>query len=154
MVNNIVVRKADDLDIPIINEIIQLSKSYWGYNKEFMAVFMEKFSVNENYLNLHTVKVFCNDKNVLGFFSFVFHEDRTLELDHFFLHPDYIGKGFGRYMWNACCEVAKELGANEFTLWSDPNAELFYNRMGCEKIGVKKSPFMPDRYPSIMRYKL
>jgi streptomycin 6-kinase len=50
--------------------------------------------------------------------------------------------------------VANDLGAKEFTLWADPEAEGFYAKMGCKKIGVKKSPFMPDRYPPIMRFKL
>jgi len=152
--NNMTIRDANNLDIPFINEIMRVSKAHWGYGTAFMDVFMEKFSINEKYLAENTTKVLSQNEHIIGFFSFAFHDDQSLELYHFFLHPDFIGKGFGRDMWNACCLVAQELGANEFTLWSDPQAELFYSKMGCEKIGVKKSPLMENRYPSIMRYKL
>ena len=50
--------------------------------------------------------------------------------------------------------MAIEQGKYEFIIWSDPNAENFYLRMGYEKIGVRQSPMMPDRYPPILKFKL
>ncbi|HVE45045.1 MAG TPA: GNAT family N-acetyltransferase [Gammaproteobacteria bacterium] len=72
----------------------------------------------------------------------------------FLLHPDYIGKGVGRMLWHACCQETKLQGRNEFIIWSDPHAENFYLKMGCEKIGVRQSPMMPDRYPPILKFNL
>lgn len=40
---------------------------------------------------------------------------------------------------------------NEFILWSDPGADGFYKKMGCIKIGTKKSPMMPNRSPAIFK---
>ena len=57
-------------------------------------------------------------------------------------------------MWDACCQEAKKQGENEFIIWSDPNAENFYLKMGCQKIGVRESPMMPNRYPPILKYKI
>jgi len=34
------------------------------------------------------------------------------------------------------------------------DAENFYLKMGCEKIGARQSPMMPDRYPPILKYKM
>lgn len=152
--SRIAVRKATNPDIASINEIMQLSKAHWGYDEAFMDAFMQKFSINENYLANQNVHIIFKDKDIIGFFSFIFHDNDSLELDHFFLHPNYIGKGLGKRLWKECCIVASGLGAKEFILWSDPQAEGFYAKMGCKKIGVKKSPFMPNRYPSIMRYEL
>lgn len=151
---NMTVRRATHSDLQAINEVMRLSKGHWGYDAAFMDAFMEKFSVNEDYLAQNTVRVFCQESALIGFFSFIVHSDHTFELDLFFLHPKQIGKGIGKVMWQECCRVAKDLGAKEFTLWADPQSEPFYAKMGCEKIGVKKSPFMPDRYPPVMRYKL
>ena len=147
-------RKATYADIPFLNATMRLSKAHWAYDQAFMDAFMHKYSIDENYLDHHDVTLLCKEGDLIGYFSFTFHEDHTLELDHFFLHPSYIGKGLGKRLWKECCLVAIKLGATEFTLWSDPEAEPFYAKMGCEKIGVKQSPFMPDRYPPIMRYKL
>jgi hypothetical protein len=51
-------------------------------------------------------------------------------------------------------EDLKAHGVNKFILWSDPGAETFYKKMGCIKIGVKKSPMMSDRYPVIFEYEI
>ena len=147
-------RRAQDQDLISLNEKLRLSKAYWGYDQIFMDAFMEKFALSEKYLQNNIVYVMSQSTNNIGFFSFVFHEDHSLELDHFFVSPDYIGRGFGRKMWNACCDVAQELDVEEFILWADPEAEGFYSKMGCTKIGVKESPLMPNRYPPIMCFKL
>lgn len=147
-------RHAKDFDIPSINQVLKASKGYWGYDEVFMNAFMEQFGLNEKYLLDNTVFVMFKSDFIIGFFSFVLHEDRSLELDHFFIHPDFIRQGYGKQMWEIGCNVARDLGADEFTLWADPEAESFYVKMGCEKIGVRKSSFLPNRYPPVMRKSL
>jgi streptomycin 6-kinase len=139
-------------DLPQINALMRLSKAHWGYDENFMNTFMEKFGMDAGYIKKNTVKLLSIHGKTTGFYGFSVHPDGSLELDHFFLHPEYIGKGMGRMLWNASCNTARELGATHFVLWCDPNAESFYLRMGCEKIGEKKSPMMSDRYPAVMRY--
>ncbi len=148
------IRKANDPDISAINQVLRLSKGYWGYDEIFMDAFMEQFALNEKYLQDNTVYVMQKNEDIVGFFSFVFHEDDSLELDLFFISPEYIGKGYGRQLWKSCCSIACELGVEAFILWADPNAEGFYTKMGCKKIGVKKSSFLPNRYPPIMQFTL
>jgi streptomycin 6-kinase len=148
------IRKSKSSDIHLLNQIMRLSKAHWGYDDPFLDAFMEKFRIQEEYLNKHGITIFLENHEGIGFFSFIHHDDQLLELDLFFLHPDYIGKGFGRQLWQAACEEARNFHVTGFTLWSDPNAETFYVKMGCKKIGVKKSPFMPNRYPPIMHYDL
>ena len=87
-------------------------------------------------------------------YSFSRNKDNQLELDNFFLHPDYIGQGIRKIMWERCVESAKSHKDPFFILWSDPNAEGFYFKMGCEKIGARKSPMMPNRYPAIFKCNL
>lgn len=147
-------RRANSSDIASINNILRASKGYWGYDEFFMNSFMERYALSDKYIKDNAVYVMFNNKNIIGFFSLVLHADHSLELDHFFIRPECVRKGYGKQLWTICSSVARDLGAEEFTLWSDPQAEDFYAKMGCEKIGVKKSPFMPDRYPPIMRFKL
>lgn len=146
-------RKAEISDISNINMTLRLSKAYWGYDEAFVDAFMKVFAIDEGYLNQHTVRVLYEEKQIAGFFCFMF-KDQLWELDFFFLHPDYIGKGLGRKLWKACCETSQELGIKEFTLWSDPHAEPFYVKMGCKRIGMKESPVMRNRLCPIMHYKI
>ncbi len=80
----------------------------------------------------------------IGFYSFSVGRKKS-ELDNFFIDPGYIGKGFGQKMWLIMVEDFKAHGISKFILWSDPGAEAFYKKMGCVKIGVKKSPMMSVR---------
>lgn len=141
-------------DLNKVNSILRISKSYWSYNKEFIDIFMEKFGITPEYLENHTIKLFYIDNRLAGFYNFEINTDNLFELANFFLHPDFIGKGIGKILWDACCQTALEQEKYEFILWSDPNAESFYLKMGCEKIGVRQSPMMPDRYPAILKFKI
>lgn len=137
-----------------INHLLRLSKSYWGYDKNFIDHFMNKLGITHTYMEQHIIKMFYVDGTLAGFFNFGFNDEGLFELDNFFLHPNFIGKGIGQKLWDACCQEAKKQGENEFIIWSDPNAENFYLKMGCQKIGVRESPMMPNRYPPILKYKI
>ena len=144
--------KIEDLDL--INTIMYLSKSYWGYDEEFMDGFMASFTINEAYLKKHMIKLAFHQEKLVGFYNFSFDEHDNLELENFFLHPHYIGQGFGKALWLHACQTAKALSKDSFIIWSDPHADEFYLNMGAQKIGVRPSPVMPDRLPSIFKYTL
>lgn len=152
--NIISVRGATNDDLTLLNHIYYHSKAYWGYDKKFLDNFMSVYKLDEAYLANNVVKIFSLNNHPIGYYGFFLEEDGSIELDHLFLLPDYIGKGFGRPLWQACCETAKGLGKTEFILWSELGAESFYAKMGCEKIGMKASDLLPEQPSAIMRYKL
>lgn len=141
-------------DLAAINDLMRISKSYWGYDKTFVDLFMEHIGVTADYLQKNPIKLFYDNNTLIGFFSFSLNAGNAIELDYFFLHPDYIGKGFGKKLWDACCADAKAMQLKEFVIWSDPYAEEFYLKMGCEKIGVRQSFIMPNRFPPLLKSKL
>ncbi|HRD68997.1 MAG TPA: GNAT family N-acetyltransferase [Legionella sp.] len=148
---------TDDLDE--INLLMHRSKAHWGYNEAFMNQFMQLFQIKADYLEKNTVKLLgefsgtqCN--KMIGFYSFGLNAEGLHELDNFFIDPEYIGKGFGKKMWHRLIEDLQFCDVKKFTLWSDPGAESFYKKMGCIKIGVKKSPMMPNRYPVVFEYSI
>jgi streptomycin 6-kinase len=149
-----VLKQAAIEHIDNINTLLRLSKRHWGYDDDFLDRFMQGFNIKVPYLQQHDIKLVYLDNTLIGFFNFIINKDSALELDNFFLHPDYIGKGHGRQMWNLCCQYAEQLGFKDFIIWSDPNAEPFYKKMGCEKIGERPSPTMPNRFPPILQFKL
>lgn len=127
------------------------SKKYWGYDNDFMNKFMDIFQLTKNYLETNHAWLLYENKKLIGFYSLSITPDNQLELDNFFIAPDYIGKGFGKILWDHVIDTARYLEKSEFILWSDPGADGFYEKMGCIKIGTKKSPMMPNRNPSIFK---
>ena len=71
-------------------------------------------------------------------------------LDDLWVLPTVFGKGVGRLLFTEAISVAKELGYSEFELDSDPNAQGFYERMGCIKVGETFTSI--GRYIPRMRY--
>lgn len=150
--DEITIRKATNKDLPTLNALIRESKSYWGYSDDFMDRFMELFGLTEDYLSKHTLHVILYNETIAGVSGFKMHDDGTVELDYFFILPKFIGRGIGKKLWDFSCSVAKQLTDSSFILWSDPQAETFYIKMGCKRIGMKKSPLLPDRETPIMEY--
>jgi streptomycin 6-kinase len=150
----IAIQNAILSDLQKINNLVRLSKGYWGYDTTFMDKFMEIFGMTaEHFPHNHTFLLMI-EAHLAGLYSFFITKEDTLELEYFFLHPDYIGKGLGRQLWEFCCKTARALKKKEFILWSDPNAEEFYTKMGCQKIAEKESPIMPNRAIPILKYVL
>lgn len=146
------IKNATTKNLDAINTLLRASKAYWGYDEKFMNLFMQKLGISKSYLLKNKIKLLYLNGDITGFYNFILNNDGDLELDNFFLHPQYIGKGLGKKLWDACCQTAREYKKNEFIIWSDPNAEPFYNRMGCKKIGGRSSPIMPNRCPSVLKY--
>ncbi len=147
-------RIALNSDLEFLNGIMKASKAYWGYDIDFMKKFMENFGLTPDYISRQSTYVASLEENAVGMYSFSRNKDDQLELDNFFMHSDYIGQGIGKIMWEHCVETAKSYKDQFFLLWSDPYAEGFYLKMGCKKIGERKSPMMPNRYPAIFRCNL
>ena len=148
------IKKAFPENVNDINHLLRLSKGHWGYSSEFLDRFMQGFSLTVQYIQEQDIKLFYINSRIAGFFNFIINKDNMFELDNFFLHPDYIGQGIGRALWNSCCQLAEKCHYTEFVIWSDPNAEPFYLKMGCKKIGVRVSPTLPNRYPPVLKFKL
>jgi GNAT superfamily N-acetyltransferase len=148
------IKHAEAKDLAAINALLMASKASWGYDKIFMEAYMRNYSVTLDYLNARKLQTVYLGLDLMAFFSFFIHEDQTLELERMYLDPKHIGQGYGRKIWQACCDYAKMLDKKEFIVWSDPNAQDFYRKMGCVQIGVRASPLMPDRSPPVFKYTL
>lgn len=140
----------------LLNQLMRASKGHWGYDGDFMDAFMEKFGLTTPLLEDENVSITMAYKkdDLVGFYGFTRTQDDSIELDWLFLDPLFIGQGLGRELWTMACATALERDYKEFTLWSDPGAEGFYTRMGCEKVGTRPSPMLPNRFPPIMKYVL
>ena len=128
------------------------SKAYWGYDEKFLDEFMDIFKVTNNCLNKSFTYLVYLDKKVIGYYSLLPKDQNILELDMFFIEPMFIGQGFGRTLWELACQTSKELGYLGFNIIADPNADSFYIRMGCTKIGDKKSAMSRERNINIFSY--
>jgi GNAT superfamily N-acetyltransferase len=71
---------------------------------------------------------------VVGFYALRVSGEQA-ELDHLWIDPSHMGRGFGRLLLRHAAKRALERGVRELTIDSDPNAAGFYESMGAERVG-------------------
>lgn len=144
------VRRAKAGEGRLLSEIALRSKAYWGYDRDFVEACREALTISESTIASEFVYVLEEESDIIGFFCFDVNGDKS-ELDDLFIVPEFIGKGYGRLLWNSILEKAKELGISEFTIDSDPYAEGFYKKMGAIRIGEIASTVFKDRKLPLMK---
>ena len=141
-------QKAQIQDIPVLNKISLASKSYWNYPKEWIDHWKEGLALTEkDFVELAIYKLILGDI-ILGFCA-MNEFDKHYEIEHLWIDPKYIGKGYGKYLLNAAIEhvVVKQ---KDIILDADPNAVPFYNSQGFVTIGQKES-YPKGRFLPIMK---
>ena len=125
------------------------SKRHWRYPEHYYDIFKKELAITPDYIEKNTVFVFEQKKTLIGFYSVVILEQDletaliTIEkgswLDHMFIAPQFIGRGIGRQLFAHLKSWCGSSGVKTIRLLADPNAQGFYEKMGCRYI---------EEYPS------
>ncbi|MDQ6471372.1 GNAT family N-acetyltransferase [Flavobacterium sp. LHD-80] len=147
------IEKANILDNQILTTITKKSKAYWGYSAEQIQKWDKSLTISQDYIrNNNTFKLIDNNL-ILGYYSYLFENEKTVKLDNLFILPKHIGKGFGKQLLLDFLSRMKEEKIEKIILDSEPNAENFYAKMGFVKIGEFETS-IKNRFMPIMEMKL
>lgn len=147
------IEKANTTDSEILTQITKKSKAYWGYSAEQIQKWEVNLTISSDYIREHDVFKLVKNEVTVGYYSYFFEEDKTVKMDNLFILPEYIGKGFGKYLFLDFLNRMKESGVRIIQLDSEPNAEGFYSKMGFVKIGSFETS-IKNRFMPIMEMKL
>ncbi len=117
-----------------LKQIAVASKSYWGYPEALITQWAQTEIITPRAIQEDMVFKACADGTVIGWYRLI-PLLPVNELEDLWVLPDYIGRGVGRTLFEHAVIQAKSTGAGQFELAADPNAEPFYIRMGCRRIG-------------------
>ena len=117
------------------------SKRYWHYPDHYYRIWQPELTVSREYLQNNSVYCIENRLKIAAYYSLVFlAEDVSVMgttlgrghwLDHMFILPRYIGKGFGRKLFSHLLTTCKTKNIGSVSLLADPYARGFYEKMGC-----------------------
>lgn len=79
--------------------------------------------------------------------------EKEVVLDNFFVLPDYIGKGCGKFLMVHFLEKVKTLNFEKVRLDSEPNAKNFYAKFGFKVIRKLKTS-IENRFLPIMELEI
>lgn len=145
-------RKAEASDAPALSELAFRSKAHWGYAPAQLEAWREDLTLSPSWVSLHPTYVAEIGDRIAGFFA-LFAEHGSWKLEHFWVAPEAMGQGVGRSLLTYAMAVAKEVGARELIIDSDPNAEGFYQACGAVRIGSLPAPIdgEPQRELPVLR---
>ena len=145
------IRKARPADSDALRRICLESKRSWGYSDQFMSRFAQEIVVDPKSIAQDQVFVASLETDVVGWLR-VLVEREPVILDDLWVLPKAFGRGVGRALFAKAVSVVRSTGGARFELDADPNAQRFYEHMGCVKIGETFTSM--GRYIPRMRYSL
>ncbi len=145
------IQKATPKDHIILTEITKKSKAYWDYSDEQLQKWEEELTITTKQIEEEQFYLLIEEETnkIIAYYSFYEEDKYTIMLENLFVLPDYIGKGYGRFLMNDLSERLKNTKIDTIKLNADPNAEIFYKRMGFGTIGYLETDIF-GRFLSIM----
>jgi len=131
----------------LLRDTLITSKGYWGYSQEQLEQWRSNLKFEEEYFARNIVKLVMAESEVIGFFAIV--KGDIDELDHLWLLPKAIGKGYGNLVFDEILLECKAQDITEFYIISDPDAEGFYLKKGALKVGEFYSEHQKRMLPKL-----
>lgn len=107
------------------------SEAYWGYDCNYMDRFKETYKVDQEFIKNNPTYTIKENEEIVGFYGILIDEKES-SLEYFFIEPKYIGKGYGRLLWDHAIDICKKLSIKEFEIVTSPQAKDFYMKMGAK----------------------
>jgi N-acetylglutamate synthase-like GNAT family acetyltransferase len=128
------IRKAQTEEAETLTAIAIAAKRYWGYPENWIEHWRDELTITPEFVNQHDVFVAEENNRVLGFYALIVKNEKA-ELDHLWVAPEDIGRGVGKELFLHAMDRASHLNVGEVEIYSDPNAESFYSKLGAVKDG-------------------
>ncbi len=149
-----IIRRAAPSEDALLSSLALRSKGHWGYDPEFLESCRAELTISPAYIAANPVYVIEERGCIVGFYTLLPAAAGVVELDHLYVDPTSINRGYGKRLWEHAVRTAAELGFQRLTIQSDPYAESFYLKMGAERIGVKPSAVRADRMLPLLSFSL
>jgi len=136
------IRKAKPSEYKLLTCISQTAKMHWGYPHEWLEIWREELTISSDYILDNQVFIRVVEENVIAGFCalvelrspFTFKTTTLtagLWLDHMFIEPQHMGKGYGKDLFYHCIEIATDSNHDSLHILADPNSAGFYSKVGC-----------------------
>ncbi|QGX98082.1 GNAT family N-acetyltransferase [Roseovarius faecimaris] len=146
-----VLRPARSDELETLSALCLRSKAYWGYDAAFMTACREELTLRDTKGVIVIEGDIEGGTGPLGLAQVLVTDD-IADLELLYVHPDAIGQGLGRRLFDWCMAEARAQGATKLHIEADPHAAAFYEAMGAVEVGRAPSGSIPGRFlPRLIR---
>ena len=129
MQEGISIRPARPQEGERLREIAIAAKAHWGYDEGWVRGWAAQGDFSAEALTGRPVLAADLGGRAIGFASLI-PQGEVCVLDDLWIDPDWIGRGIGTRLFEACAERARDLGAMRMEWEAEPNAVGFYEKLG------------------------
>lgn len=130
MTRNLTYIKATPEDHELLTRTAMSSKQYWGYADRLMALWREELTITPDYITRNEVVKVESAEGFIGFYALADKGKDHWEVEHFWLLPGDVRKGYGTRIFEHILKHIKEKNGKSVSLSADPHAKGFYDKMG------------------------
>jgi ribosomal protein S18 acetylase RimI-like enzyme len=128
-----IIRATADMAGTLTN-IAFAAKRHWGYPERWITIWTPLLTVSVQYIENHDTYVAWEAGGPVGFYAICVDKSKS-SLEHFWVHPESMGKGIGRRLFLHALSSCRAQQMKLLVIESDPNAQGFYEKMGARQIG-------------------
>ena len=133
------VHRAIETEVPELCSLVIAAKAHWGYSVEQISTWRTSLEVSAETISSYPTFVGEMDGQIVGCYSLV-PSPQAWELDHLWVHPRFMRRGYGRALLAHAIQTAANGGAMAINIDADPNAEPFYLACGAERVDIVAAP--------------
>lgn len=140
------IRRARPGEHAELSALALAAKAHWGYDPRDLERWRGDLTLTADAICRQPTWVAELDGRIAGFAQ-LGDTPEGIELDHFWVHPDCMGRGVGRALLGHTRVTAARLGHAQLLIDADPNAEGFYLACGALRTGARRAPTVdaPER---------
>ena len=125
-----------------------VSKMFWGYPANWMALWRKELTITPDYITKHDVIVLQKQREIIGFSAIENHE-LYWEIAHFWILPVFMNQGLGSQMMDY---IQKSYCLKDIKVIADPHAEAFYAKYGFKTIDYFETIISGRSLPIMYKY--
>lgn len=132
------IRRVNSEEAKVLTQIALSAKRHWEYPERWMEIWTPQLTFTTEYFEENESWVAVDGEKAIAFYTL---QDKNgiAWLENLWVLPEYIGKGVGKELFLHALNLARQRGYKTLQLEADPNAMGFYEKMGMEKIGERRS---------------
>ncbi|HAE28282.1 MULTISPECIES: GNAT family N-acetyltransferase [Hyphomonas] len=139
-----ILREPKSDELAALSGLCLRSKAHWGYSGDMLKAFEGELTVTPQDLADDAIMLAEDKRGVAGVVQ-LSKQGEDAVLEKLFVEPARLGEGTGKLLYVWACRVARENGARNLLIDSDPDAAGFYEGLGAVRSGTAKSGSIPGR---------
>ena len=142
----VMIRPADPGEAEALSRLARAAKAVWGYSTAQLDRWRDDLTLSAASIRRCPTFVAEVDGALVGVAQ-VSIDGSPWELEHLWVHPDWLRRGIGRALLARAMAAVAEKGAAALLIDADPHAEAFYLAAGAQRVGAVAAPIagQPDR---------